>query len=282
MSHELVRKADSMPITSMDDLARLSEMFAKSGYFKDARDAAQVGVKVLAGREMGFGPFASVNGVHIIQGKPAMGANLMAAAVKASGKYDYRVREMSNDVCRIEFFQAGESIGVSEFTAEDAKAAGTQNLQKFARNMLFARCMSNGVRWFCPDVFLGSSVYTPEELGAAVDGEGDVLDAQFQRAIEEDDPPAHTLTTPEPAEEPTPEPEYTGAETVGDVIGSERAEKMEAHVKEYGVRSPLAFAKKVLKQPQLTSLESVTEDEAKRVVGAAKRQHEKEQAKEAA
>jgi len=82
MSNELVN-ANAMPIRSMDDLARLSDMFARSGYFTDAREAAQIGVKILAGREMGFGPFASVNGVHVIQGKPAMGANLMAAAVKA-------------------------------------------------------------------------------------------------------------------------------------------------------------------------------------------------------
>jgi hypothetical protein len=40
-------------------------------------------VKVLAGRELGFGPFASVNGIHVIKGKPGIvSANLMAAAVK--------------------------------------------------------------------------------------------------------------------------------------------------------------------------------------------------------
>ena len=29
--------------------------------------------------------------------------------------------------------------------------------------MLFARAISNGVKWFCPDVFAGP-VYTPEEM----------------------------------------------------------------------------------------------------------------------
>jgi hypothetical protein len=70
-----------------------------------------------------------------------------------------------------------EQVGVSEFTLADAKKAGTQNLEKFARNMLFARAMSNGVRWYCPDVF-DSPVYTPEELGANVDGEGNYVDVQ--------------------------------------------------------------------------------------------------------
>jgi hypothetical protein len=36
--------------------------------------------------------------------------------------------------------------------------------------MLFARAMSNGARWYCPDVFAGPA-YTPDELGADVDGE---------------------------------------------------------------------------------------------------------------
>ncbi|RDT44717.1 hypothetical protein DXF87_27490, partial [Enterobacter roggenkampii] len=37
-------------------------------------------------------------------------------------------------------------------------------MDKFPKNMLFARAMSNGVKWFTPDVFSGP-VYTPEELG---------------------------------------------------------------------------------------------------------------------
>ena len=103
----------------------------------------------------------------------------MATAVKRSGRYDYRVKTLTDEVCEIEFFEREggkrESLGVSTFTRADAVKAGTQNLNKFARNMLFARCISNGIKWFCPDVFSGS-VYTPEELGATVNEEGDVID----------------------------------------------------------------------------------------------------------
>ena len=52
---------------------------------------AQLATKILAGQEMGYGPFASVQGIHVIQGKPTMSANLMASAVKNSARYDYRV-----------------------------------------------------------------------------------------------------------------------------------------------------------------------------------------------
>lgn len=166
-------------IKNVDDLGRIGNMMAQSGYFTDARQSAQAAVKVLAGQEMGFGAFASMTGIYIIQGKPSVGANLMASAVKANPKYDYKVREISGKICRIEFFELidgkMESIGISEFTIEEAMVAGVKNLDKYARNMLFARAMSNGIRWFCPDVFAGNVTYTPEELGAEVDGEGNVV-----------------------------------------------------------------------------------------------------------
>ena len=167
-------------VRSVDDLARIGKMMAVSGYFQDAREAAQAAVKVQAGMEMGFGPFTSMTGIHIIQGRPSVGANLMASAVKTNPRYDYRVREMTDQACRIEFFEIiggkRESIGVSEFTLADGKKAGTKNLDKFPRNMLFARAMSNGIRWFCPDAFNGNTVYTPEELGADVDEDGNIIE----------------------------------------------------------------------------------------------------------
>lgn len=152
MSTAIVRQQDAA-VNSFGDVQRIAEMFALSNYF-DAKGTtpvavAQIVTKIMAGRELGYGPFASVNGIHVIQGRTALGANLMAAAVKASGRYDYRVRRMDGEACEIEFFERvdgkRESLGVSSFTAADAKAAGTKNMQQFARNMLFARAMSNGV-----------------------------------------------------------------------------------------------------------------------------------------
>lgn len=184
-------------VRSMDDLARVSKLLAASGYFQDAQDAAQAGVKVLAGMEMGIGAFSSMAGIHVIKGKPSIGAGLMAAAVKRSGKYDYRVRKHSTSECVIEFFERGESCGVSEFTLDDAKAAGllnNDNWKKAPRNMLFARALSNGVRWYAPDVF-DTSVYVPEEMGAEVDEEGNVI------RIESVTPPAKRAVASEPVME---------------------------------------------------------------------------------
>jgi len=166
----------------------MGQVLADSGYFQDARQAAQAIVKVMAGRELGFGPIASMTGIHIIQGRPAIGADLMAKAVKRSGRYNYRVTELTDEACSIEFLEksgdAWQNIGASRFTRADAAKAKTKNLDSFPRNMLFARAMSNGVKWFCPDA-LGLTTYTPEEL----DGNG----------IEVSAPIAAPAAQPEPA-----------------------------------------------------------------------------------
>lgn len=178
-------------INNLDDLRQVSQVLVASGYFtmkngnQEAR-LAEMATKVMAGQEMGFKPFASAKGIHIIQGSLTIGGNLMASAVKNSAKYDYRVREITNEVCKVEFYEyingKRESLGVSEFTAADAKAAGTQNMPKYPRNMLFNRAISNGVRWYCPDVFEGVTVYTPEEMGASVDSNGDVIEGTWAPA----------------------------------------------------------------------------------------------------
>jgi len=177
---ELAIYQEGTIIKSYSDVESVAKAMVASGFFNDATKISQAIVKIMAGAEIGIGPFGSMNGIHIIQGKPAFGANVMASKVKSSGRYNYRVTEMSDTVCTIEFMEhfngSWTAIGTSSFSLADAKKAGTKNLDKFPRNMLFARAMSNGVRWFCPDVMNGSVVYTPEELGADVDQDGNVID----------------------------------------------------------------------------------------------------------
>jgi len=153
----------SLQLLPIKDIKELSDAFAKSGMFTDAKQAVQAFVKIQAGQEIGIPPFAAMSGIHIIQGKPTLGAGLIASTVKGSGKYDYKVAKMDDKICSIDFYQGAEKIGNSTFTIEEAKKAGTKNLDKFPKNMLFARAISNGVKWFCPDVFSGP-VYVPEEM----------------------------------------------------------------------------------------------------------------------
>lgn len=154
-------------VKSASDALTIGETFHKSGMFSDIKSAQQAVVKIMAGAEMGISPFAAMSGIHIIQGKPTIGAGLMAARVKGFGKYDYRVLEHTDKVCSIEFGEktpgGTKALGVSTFTIDDAKKAGTKNIDRFPKNMLFARAMSNGVKWYTPDIY-ESPVYVPEEM----------------------------------------------------------------------------------------------------------------------
>jgi len=187
MSNSLV------PIEPRDltELKGVAQVFAESGLFSDARQMAQAFVKIMAGREMGFGAFASMNNIHIIQNKPVIGAHLMAAKVKEHPRYDYVVTRLDNAGCSITFYEIADGqrieIGVSEFTSEDAEAAkllGKDNWKKNPRNMYFARAISNGVRWFAPDVFM-QPVYVSEEMGDTDAGNDVVFDVNTGEVIEQ-------------------------------------------------------------------------------------------------
>lgn len=144
------------------DLRTLGAVLHKSGYFKDIASEAQAIVKVLYGRSIGVPPIVAMLNIHVVEGKPVLSAELTATLVKESSDYDYQVTELTDDKCSINFLnrKTGEIIGTSSFSQEDAKKAELQNrgmkmYNKYARNMLFARAMTNGCRWHCPEVTKG-------------------------------------------------------------------------------------------------------------------------------
>ena len=175
MTTAMVRRDDNqargVEVRDLAELRTMGELFARSGYFKDARDAAQACVKMQAGLELGIGPAQSMSGVHIVEGKPTLSSTLIASLIKRSGRYTYRVTKHDDNECSIAFYEQGQQIGVSTFTWKDAEQAGlTRNPTwgRYRRNMLFARAISNGARWHTPDVF-GGAVYTPDELDSGAE-----------------------------------------------------------------------------------------------------------------
>lgn len=198
---------------TLHETLNLGEVLYKSGYFKDISSAAQAVVKILRGQELGIGPVGSLEGVYVVEGKTALGAGLIGSLIKRSGRYDYKILELTDQGCKIAFLENGKQIGVTSFTEEDAKRAGLlgkSSWQKYPRNMYFARALSNGARWYCPDVFAGA-VYTPEELS-----DKDVIDAEAL-VIDEEPKDTQPQTTsaepvqPKPAQDkPTPKPESNG------------------------------------------------------------------------
>lgn len=206
---------DIVPVGSGLDVMSLGSVLARSGYFQDAKDEAQAVVKILAGQEIGIGAIAAMTGIYIVKGRVTLSANLMAAQIKRSGKYDYRITRLDDQGCEITFYQAGQPIGTSSFTEADAKAASLlsgDNWRKFPRNMYFARAMSNGAKWHTPDVF-SSPVYTPEELSnepsllppaPPVNEHGEVLTTVVQSAPQ--------LPTAQPKPQATPQRNGNGTD----------------------------------------------------------------------
>jgi hypothetical protein len=152
----------------IDKTLTLAKILAEGGVF-DIRGAAQAVAKIMTGHELGIGPVSSLINITLIKNKVTLSATLLAALIRRSGRYDYRVRRLDDQGCVIEVLMNGQPVGSSTFTIEDAKRAGLaggENYRKFPKNMVFARALSNAARWYCPDVFNGA-VYTPDELNMA-------------------------------------------------------------------------------------------------------------------
>lgn len=166
-------KIENNIIRSIDDIRSIADIFYQSGLFGDVRSAGQAFVKIMAGNELGIGAFASMRNVYIIKGNTTLSAGLMASKVKAHPKYNYQIKHLDKKGCIISFFELindkWEHVGDSSFDESDAQDAGLLNKDNwkcYAKNMYFSRALSNGVRFYCPDIFYGTSVYTPDEIDA--------------------------------------------------------------------------------------------------------------------
>jgi len=207
---------------SLAEVTEWADVFHKSGMFSDIKNLAQAMVKIKAGEELGFSPFVSMGGIHIIQGKASLGATLQASLIRDSPRYRYEVRELSGTSCTLEFFELlgrldavaqWKSLGVSTFTIEDAKTAGLTrekekgNYEKYARNMLFARALTNGMRWYTPDLLrcvdgnapmadfdVDTTIEETTQTTAQDHVEGEVIEEPHVEAVEAQEPPINPET----------------------------------------------------------------------------------------
>jgi hypothetical protein len=156
-------------IESLREPMAIGRVFAESGLFPDIKSQAQAVVKIMAGRELGLSPFESMRNLYLVNGKLAIQSNALASLIKLSKKYDYKIDKHDDQECSISFFEIidgkKEPLGVSTFTFKDAAKAGLANKdvwKNYPKNMLFARSLSNGVRFYCPDAACGWAL-TAEE-----------------------------------------------------------------------------------------------------------------------
>jgi hypothetical protein len=141
-------------------------------------------------------PMAAITGIHVIEGKPSASAALMSALVRRAG---HRLRVSGDDqkaVVEIVRHDDPDFVFRSEWTLERARKAeltGKGTWKKYPAAMLKARAISECARDACEEALLGMH-YTPEELGAEVDAEGEPI-----RATVEDMRPADPDWASKPA-----------------------------------------------------------------------------------
>ncbi|MEU2759360.1 recombinase RecT [Streptomyces sp. NPDC007094] len=158
------------------------------------------------GRALGLDVVTTITTIHVIKGKPCQSADLMLGRARSAG---HRVRiksERTRCTVSIQRHDDPDDETVVEWTLDDAVTAGLCTLkndrphardkygdptpwEKYPRAMLRARCIAEAVRIACPEVLHGA-IYTPEELGAVVDQEGNPV--AVERA---DTPPTEQTAT---------------------------------------------------------------------------------------
>lgn len=148
------------------------------------------------GQALGVPPMTAIQGVHVIQGKPTLSADLMAALIRRAG-HKLRVRVDPGPVAVAQIIRTDDPNYTYECRwdmerAKTAKLTGKDNWVTNPQSMLKARAISEVAREACSEVLHGL-IYTPDELGATTDGDGQVIDI---------DPNTGEIHETAPAEEP--------------------------------------------------------------------------------
>ena len=187
MSTQMVKHTSGRPTGEMEAVEvafRIGEAAAQAGIYK-SKNAAELALRVKYGMEMGLGPATALQSVAVINGSPSLTAGAIASRIGGHPDYDYEVTEHTEDRCTIVVYRRkrGEwrECPPSTFTLDDAAKAGLLKAgpwKQYPRNMLYARALTNAARWHAAEVF-GGSVYTPDELGADVDEQGEVVTTAY-------------------------------------------------------------------------------------------------------
>ena len=187
MSTQMVKHTVGRPTGEMEAVEvafRIGEAAAQAGIYK-SKNAAELALRVKYGMEMGLGPATALQSVAVINGSPSLTAGAIASRIGGHPDYDYEVTEHTEERCTIIVYRhkRGEwrKCPPSTFTLDDAAKAGLLKAgpwKQYPRNMLYARALTNAARWHAAEVF-GGSVYTPDELGADVDEQGEVVTTAY-------------------------------------------------------------------------------------------------------
>jgi len=149
-----------VPITEIREMA---EVAAKSKMFGFKSPDEAMAIMLLCQAE-NLHPAIAMRDFHVIQGRPALKADAMLGRFQQAGGSVKWEEYTDERVIGTFSHPNGGSVTVT-WTFEMAKKIGLpskDNWRNYARAMLRARCVSEGVRTVYPSCVVG--VYTPEEV----------------------------------------------------------------------------------------------------------------------
>lgn len=164
------------------DIKNMSSVLVKSNFLPKSVDTPEKACAImLMARELGCGPMEGFSQINVILGKPTQSPQMMKARVHAKlPKAIFRQIESTDKVARFEAARPGDPVQTYSFTIEEARALGLENKDNWKKQpatMLVWRCIGKVARQVFPDCLSGIS-YSPEELGASVNEEGEVIDVK--------------------------------------------------------------------------------------------------------
>jgi len=172
-----------------DTLLEMARTLVQSGFLPaGVATLEKAATVILKGRELGIPPMQSLAHLHPIGGKLTCSAELMLALLARSGiTWEWERDGTDGREAAILFRRPGFAPVTGRFAMEDAqriqvveprngsrqtvRLADQEAWRNYPANLLRARAISNGARMIGPDYLAGMS-YTPEELGAKVDEDG--------------------------------------------------------------------------------------------------------------
>lgn len=136
------------------------------------------------GFELGLGLAASFEFINIIQGKPALSPRGALALIHCSGELEGMKVEDKPGACTVMMRRKNGFEYTLTFTIEEARAAGLVKSggawESWQPNMLRWRAIGFVADVVFPDLLGG--LKRADEYGAAINGQGDVIEGEWQTA----------------------------------------------------------------------------------------------------
>lgn len=219
-THSLATQAHNQPQAlviagQFDQLLDMAAKLLRSGMLPHSIKTPEAAAAIIVkGIELGLPPMAALNGINVIKGKPTISPQLMLSLINRSGLLEDLSITTGDNGASVTMKRRGRAPHTATFGPKEAKGLGLMgkdNYKQQAPTMYQWRAVAACARIVFPDVLDG--MYTPEEMGAEVDEDGEMQAVQVvesevkvvQEAPEAPPVDAEVVPAPSPV---VPEPKH--------------------------------------------------------------------------